>query len=105
MMAFLTENSLVPLNKTRGGEIPLSNDALSIMDDFSWNGLIAKVDNANSTNVPNGVTHAIKYILQYNAQNVIVILLELYPMLGRIWINKYTTTNKKWSGWVSHVPQ
>lgn len=105
MKAFLTTDSFLPLTKIRGGELPLSNNALSITTDYTWNGLIARVDNANSRNMPTGVTHAIKYILQYNTQNVLVILLELYPVLGRVWINKYTTTANKWSGWVTHAPQ
>lgn len=88
-----------------GGKFPISTDALNINSDYSWNGrvemLASSVD--GTKNLPAGVTHALKFQLQYNSQNVVVLLLELYPTLGRIWINKYTTTSS-WGGWKAIVP-
>lgn len=87
-----------------GGKFPMSTDALGIASNYSQNGKVETISSSvNGTkNLPSGVTHAFKIQLRYNDQNVVVLLLELYPTLGRIWINKYTT-NTAWSGWKAVV--
>lgn len=85
----------------KGGITPISNDALNVSDDFSRNGMTEYVT-PNSANMPNELTYGIKFQFQMNNQNIAVIIIEFYPLFGRIWMNK--CTNKNWSDWKKITP-
>lgn len=91
-------DTIKSINQVYGGSFPFSSDALLIKQDFSTNGMIETV-NSTSRSMPIGVEHAFKITLQYDSNNIIVILFEVYPYHGRRWTNLYAKTSGAWRGW------
>lgn len=75
-----------------------SNDALGVSEKGSLNGKIEYVDSYNSTlaNAPMNKMIALKVQYFKNGSGVVV-LYEIYPYAGNIWMNKYI--NSSWRGW------
>ena len=61
-----------------------------------------RVYNEDTTNMPEGVIAGVRqpgYI--FDKWNACVIIVEVYPTYGRIWINHYDGT--QWNGWANIV--
>lgn len=63
-----------------------------------------RVFNEETTNMPPGVTAGVRqpaYI--FDQWNACVIVVEIYPSYGHIWINHYN--GSQWDGWKNITPQ
>lgn len=99
----IAEFSDINLINAYGGTIPTTNNALNVQgSNNSLNGKIEKITTGENINMPTGVTHAFKWQYWFDVNNTVVILFELYPTLGRVWINRlknYSTGIITWDGW------
>lgn len=53
-----------------------------------------------TSNMPAGCAVGIREFYYYNQNWYVIRILELSPVLGRTWYNRYDNVTKKWYGWV-----